>query len=138
MGQLIFTVRDGEDQAARPDGAEYNWYVRINNLKPLVPKRVGTSTMSISGKSGETRIRGTVVRDTIVIPYITLAQLPIARDFANSMVYGFSNPFYFDGTDNPGIHRPFWGVVTDDELTPIENFGCNSFSMSIPFTEVKV
>lgn len=136
MGQLIFTIRDGEDQILRPDGTEYEWFVRINGLKPLVPQRIGKSTMSISGKSGETRIRGTVIKDVITIPQVTLAELPIARDFANAMMYGFANPFYFDGTDNPGIHRPFWGVVVED-ITPISNESCTEWSMSIPFTEVK-
>ena len=135
MSVLSFVIRDGLDPVNRQEGVTFSWNVNVNTLKPLVPTRIGKTTTSLSGRSGETRIRGTQVRDTIVIPKVTLLELPIALDFAAAMIYGYGNPFFFEGTDNFGIHRPFWGVVTAD-ITPISNEGCKEWSMSIPFVEV--
>lgn len=134
MATISFTVRNGQDQGARPDGARITMPVTVSRHEPRTPTVDAKTYAAMDGGSGSTRVRGWTFEGQIVIPRITLDQLPEFIDFAFAMMYGFENPFTFDATGAPGVYDVITARVTNPKLL-LERIYRREFSTTIDYVE---
>lgn len=91
----------------------------------------------MSGAAGATRFRGSGYEGRMTLPYIPQTILPTFIDFTEAMKYGYSNPFFFDGTDMFGHYISFYAMVIDTKIdTP--NVNCKIWTSSFSYREVQI
>jgi hypothetical protein len=137
MSIFQFSVRNSQFPDDRGEGQLVTMNHNLSQCNPRTPSRVGSSTTSLSGDRGTTRVRGKTYDYQMVIPDIPWEMLPIMIDFAESMQYGYANPFLFNGTDMFGHYITFTAIVTDDKIN-LPNRWCKAWTASFNCREVRV
>ena len=130
----IFRFDAKDSQFGIADGTEVTMTLPLSVCNPRTPTVIGNTTTAMSGMVGATRIRGWKYEGEMTLPDIPWAMLPSMIDFAEAMKYGYSNPFFFDGTDMFGHYRTFYAVVTNEKIE-LPNRFCKAWTASFSYRE---
>jgi len=134
MSSLTFITYDSVQSIA--DGVPQTITgLNISNANVRTPIVNRKDTFSLEGTTGVTRIRSTRYENSITVPYIANAQLPIWIDLSRSAARGFESPLVINLSDVPGNIDNISAILTDPQLL-IDILNCAASSTQINYREI--